>query len=131
MTGCSNLFWNAKEETSPKVEIVTREVPVEIFQPPAPAPIALENIQWHVITEKNLEEKITEIKKILGNEFVVFAMVPQSYENMSYNIQELRRYIREQQQIIIYYRRATTDHLDLDKDGDVDAQDWIKGQESE
>ena len=128
LTGCSNLFWNKEEVVPPQVEIVTREVPVDIFQPPSPAPLQLEDIRWHVITEENLEEKLSEIKGILGNDFVVFAMIPQSYENMAFNIQELKRYIKEQQQIIIYYRKATTSHLDLNKDGKVDANDWLEIQ---
>ena len=41
-----------------------------------------------------------------GN-FVIFGMTPQDYENMAYNLQELRRYIRQQKEIIIYYRDAT------------------------
>ena len=34
-------------------------------------------------------------------------MAPQDYENMAFNLQELRRYIRQQKEIIIYYRDAT------------------------
>ena len=34
-------------------------------------------------------------------------MTPQDYENMAFNLQELRRYIRQQKEIIIYYRDAT------------------------
>jgi hypothetical protein len=34
-------------------------------------------------------------------------MTPQSYENMAYNFQEMRRYIRQQTEIIKYYREAT------------------------
>ena len=41
------------------------------------------------------------------NTFVIFGMTPQDYENMAFNLQELRRYIRQQKEIIIYYRDAT------------------------
>ena len=34
-------------------------------------------------------------------------MTPPDYENMAYNLQELRRYIRQQKEIILYYRKAT------------------------
>jgi len=78
-----------------------------VYQPEPVEPVRLENIQWHVITENNLEEKMAEIKKQLGTGFVVFAMTPQSYENLSYNVQELRRYIREQASIILYYEGVT------------------------
>ena len=42
-----------------------------------------------------------------GGTFVIFGMTPQDYENMAFNLQELRRYIRQQKEIIIYYRDAT------------------------
>lgn len=127
-TGCSSLSLFNKEERPPQIEIITKQVPVDIYQPPPPAPVSLEDVNWFVITEENLEEKITEIKNILGQEFVVFAMVPQSYENISYNVQELRRYIKEQQQIIIYYRTVTTKHQDINSDGVIDSKDWIEIQ---
>jgi len=39
---------------------------------------------------------------------------------MAYNLQELRRYIRQQKEIIIYYRQATQG------DEDTDSEDWIE-----
>jgi apolipoprotein N-acyltransferase len=103
ISGCGQFGTSPVEE----IKVVTVSVPVEIFQPPMPAGVKLENIKWHVITKDNANEKIAEIEKHLGGEFVVFAMTPQSYENMSYNIQELKRFIQEQAEIIIYYREAT------------------------
>ena len=102
LTGCS-LF----RQEQPEVRIRVVPVPMTVYQPEPVEPVRLENIQWHVITENNLEEKMAEIKKQLGTGFVVFAMTPQSYENLSYNVQELRRYIREQASIILYYEGVT------------------------
>jgi hypothetical protein len=42
---------------------------------------------------------------------------------MSYNLQELRRYIRQQKEIIIYYREATQN------DVGTDAEDWLEQNE--
>jgi hypothetical protein len=109
-SGCS--VFSARPD--PEVRILTVTVPTEIYQPPAPPGVKLENIKWHVITRKNAEAKMAEIEKHLGGEFVVFAMTPQSYENMSYNIQELKRYIQQQNEVILYYREATR----LTKDSD-------------
>ncbi len=39
------------------------------------------------------------------------------YELMSYNMQELRRYIREMKEVVIYYRTVTTwDDIDEAED---------------
>lgn len=96
------------EPEIPQVKVITETIKLEIYQPPMPPPIQLEDIYWYVITKKNLEEKITEIEKLLGpDDFVVYGITPQSYENMAYNLQELRRYIRQQTEIINYYRQET------------------------
>ena len=42
---------------------------------------------------------------------------------MAYNLQELRRYIRQQKEIIIYYREATKG------DADTDSEDWLERNE--
>ena len=80
---------------------------LEIYQPPLPPEISLDDVQWFVLTENNMQDKVAEVKRFTGAEFVVFSMTPQSYENMAYNLQEIRRYIRQQTEIIKYYREAT------------------------
>lgn len=103
------------KQPEPEVKVVTVTVPVEIYQPPMPSSVQLENIKWHVITRDNLKEKMAEIEKHLGGDFVVFAMTPQSYENMAYNIQELKRFIQQQSEIIVYYAEATRLTKDKEK----------------
>jgi hypothetical protein len=39
---------------------------------------------------------------------VFFAMSVPDYELMAYNTQELKRYIRELKEVVIYYRTVTT-----------------------
>ncbi len=129
LSGCStlsNFGWGKKAEPEPlppKIVTVTETVPLDIYQPPMPQEISLENVKFFVITKNNLEEKIGEIEKLLGGDFVVFALTPQSYENMAYNLQEIRRYVRQQKEIIVYYREATTEH-----EGTT-AEDWLEKNE--
>lgn len=120
-SGCSLL---KTEKQVPEVKVITQEVPVDIYQPPLPQSIRLEDVKWFVVTEKNLEGKLDEIRRYQGGELVVFSMTPQAYENMSYNLQEIRRYIRQQKEIILYYRRVTQNEKDLNDDGIVDITDW-------
>ena len=42
--------------------------------------------------------------------FVAFSIG--DYEMMSYNMQELRRYIREVQEVVVYYRNVTIKNPD-------------------
>jgi len=60
-----------------------------------------------VVNRKNLEGFLEELEKIQGDSPVFFAFTPQDYEKMSYNLQEVRRYILQQKEVIIYYQRVT------------------------
>ncbi len=108
LQGCSLLRPSTPEPLPlPPVKVITETVQLEIYQPPLPPEIQLDDVQWFVLTESNLQDKISEVKSFTGADFVVFGMTPQSYENMAYNFQEMRRYIRQQAEIIKYYREAT------------------------
>lgn len=105
LTGCG--LWQTKPPPEPEVRVVKEEVKLAIYQPPDPESIQLDDVAWVVITRENLSEKTREIEKITGNGFVIMAITPRDYENFSHNMQELKRYIRQQRAIILYYRDAT------------------------
>lgn len=104
LTSCGILRPQSEPE---EVNISTTPQNIEIYQPALPQPVRLEPVRWLVITESNLQEKLDQLRELQGGNFVVFAMTPQSYENVSYNIQELRRYMGQQTEIILYYREVT------------------------
>jgi hypothetical protein len=109
LPGCSMFGRSQPPEPLPlpPVKIITETVQLEIYQPQLPPEIQLDDVQWFVLTENNMQDKVAEVKTFTGSEFVVFGLTPQSYENMAYNLQEIRRYIRQQTEIIKYYRQAT------------------------
>jgi hypothetical protein len=96
-------------QPEPQIVTVVEKEPLRIYQPPLPQEIDLLNVNFFVITEENLEEKFKEIEKMLDGQFVVFALTPDGYEKMAENFQEVRRYVRQQKELIIYYREATTE----------------------
>lgn len=106
LAGCA-LFSGSRPDPAPPVETVTQRIPQEIYQPPLPNPVRLEDIRWFVITADNLDAQIARIENLQDGDFVVFAVTPRDYENMAGNLQELRRYVRQQREIIEYYREAT------------------------
>ena len=122
----------------PPVKVITEEVKMEIYQPPLPQEIKMEDVNWFVITKNNYEESIQKVEKLLGGEFVVFALTPTGYEAMAYNLQEIRRFIRQQKEIILYYRKATeaadeadewlekNASLQADQEQAPDKQDYIE-----
>lgn len=90
-----------------EVEIITKPIEIEIAQPERPREVKLERPRWFVVNSSNLEEFLEEIKRIQSDEPVFFAFTPQDYEKMSYNLQELRRYVLQQNEIIVYYEKMT------------------------
>ena len=61
---------------------------------------------WHVVTEANFDEFIEKFKKEHGEAWVFYAVSVRSYESMALNLAELKRYIEQQKQIIVYYEEA-------------------------
>ena len=123
--GVGGLFKGKPKEVPviPEVKIVTEEVPMNIYHPPLPQEIKLQDVEFFVISERNLDEQIKKIEKLLDGGFVVFALIPQDYEAMAFNLQEIKRYILQQKDIILYYR-SVTQNDDVDGDGDTDLEDW-------
>ena len=105
----------------PPVQVVTTEIKLDIYQPPLPQEITMQDVTWFVITKDNMEEAIGRVEKLLDGEFVVIALTPLGYESMAYNLQEIRRFIRQQKEIILYYREAT--------DAADEADEWLEKNE--
>ena len=123
LSGCSFLQNDPLPTPEPVIKTVTEYKTLEIYQPPLPKAINLQDIEFFVVTEKNFDDQIARLKKLQGGSYVIFGITPLDYENMSYNLQELRRYIRQQKEIIIYYREATQSGMD------TDADDWLEKNE--
>ena len=70
-----------------------------------PKPLQLTDTQVRVVTKQNLEIFLEQYEKQYGEvAFVVISM--QDYENLALNIAELRRYINQQIEMIVYYEEA-------------------------
>ena len=131
ISGCSLL-----QQAPREVEIITKPVKIDIVQPVLPRPIDLKEPRWYVVSDakiienclKNEEGKsdcklgredlypegytymdkfIDGIKKRHGGDIVFVAMSVEDYEMMSYNTQEIKRYINQLGEVIVYYRNVT------------------------
>lgn len=87
---------------------MTKPVKRQIAQPILPRAIDLKDPYWYVVSKKNLDEFLQRLEKEEG-QVVFFAMSVPDYELMAYNMQEIKRYIQEMKEIIVYYRKVTTD----------------------
>jgi N-acetyl-beta-hexosaminidase len=90
-----------------KVEVISKPIERKIVQPILPRAVALQEPYWYVVSEKNIDEFLERIEKEHGSVVFVAMSVP-DYELMAYNMQELKRYIKELKEVVIYYRKVTT-----------------------
>lgn len=73
-----------------------------------PKPINLTDTRLYVVNQDNLEDFLKEFEAENGNvAFVAFSV--KDYENLALNIAELRRFIKQQGEIIVYYENAVSE----------------------
>ena len=66
----------------------------------------------YVVTEDNLDEFLNEFKEIHGDvAFVALSM--RDYENLALNIADIRRYLQQQGEIILYYEEMVKKEPEL------------------
>jgi len=117
ISGCSLLQQPPRE-----VEIITKPIEIIITQPIMPRPLNLKEPNWYVVSDTRIANKdglypegytyfdkfVDDIKKKHGGDLVFIAMSVADYELMSYNTQELKRYISQLGEVIVYYKDVTT-----------------------
>jgi len=94
-----------------QVEVISKPIERTIVQPIMPREIDLKDPYWYVVSDKNIEEFLTQIEKDQGQVVFVAMSVP-DYELMAYNMQELKRYINELKEVVVYYRKVTVSKND-------------------
>jgi len=92
---------------SKQVEVVTKPIERQIVQPIMPRAVDLKDPYWYVVSEKNIDDLIAQIEKEQCT-VVFLAMSVPDYELMAYNMQELKRYINELKEVVVYYKKVTT-----------------------
>jgi hypothetical protein len=102
MMACSCSLLPTKQ-----IEVTAKPMDRTIVQPVMPREIDLKEVRWLTITPENYEEQFALIEDQEG-ELVFLAMTVPDYETMAYNMQEIKRYITELKDVVVYYRKVTT-----------------------
>ena len=76
-----------------------------------PKPVQLIDTRIYVVNQETLEEFLAEFESVNGNQAFI-ALSIKDYENLALNVAELRRYIEQQKQVIIYYETAVGPNSD-------------------
>ena len=90
-----------------KVDVVSKPIERTIAQPILPRGLDLKTPDWDVVSDKNLDTFLERVEKEEGRLVFVAMSVP-DYELMAYNMQELKRYVNELKEVVVYYRMVTT-----------------------
>ena len=88
-----------------QIEVQTVEVERNIPIQNRPRQLNLSDITWYVVTKENFEEFKKRYEKENGM-FLFYVISVRDYETLSLNMAEIKRYIEQQKQIIIYYEKA-------------------------
>ena len=89
------------------VEIKTVEVERTVPTQNRPSPVKMNNIYFYVVTEQNFEAFKKRFIKENGD-LVGYVLSVRDYETLALNMAELRRYLQQQKEIIVYYEKAVT-----------------------
>ena len=100
ISSCSS--WNPLKTIEVKTVEVERNVPLQN----RPRQLQLNDIHWYVVTEENFAEFKKKFQKENGDPLVAYVISVKDYETLAIDMAEIKRYIDQQKQIIIYYEKA-------------------------
>lgn len=103
-TGCSMM----PQQTRP-VEVVTIAEPPPMYHPPLPLELQLVDIDWEILTPELMEEYLKQLEDGSAPPTAYYSLTSKDYENLSMNMAELKRYLREVLGIVEFYREYDTD----------------------
>ena len=98
-----------------QIEIKTVQVERVIPTQNRPRPLNMNNIKFYVVTSDNFEDFKKRYEKDNGT-FLFYALSVRDYETLAINMAEIKRYIEQQKQIIIYYEKAVAPKPKKEKD---------------
>ena len=103
ISGCSSWSWPKLTQIEVQTVEVERNIPIQN----RPQPITMNTtMKWWVVTEENFKEFKEKFQKENGDPLVAYVLSVKDYETLALNMAEIKRYIEQQKEIIIYYEEA-------------------------
>ncbi len=107
-------------ETKP-VEVVTVITPAAVYHPALPNAISTLPVEWKVLTPQTMQEYLDDLEEGNAPTNAYYGLSTKGYENLSANMAEVKRYIRQVLTIVQYYKNLD-EELDDESDqrgGDI------------
>ena len=99
----------------PKIITVTNTVKTVVPIVAHPKKVQLNDVRIYVVSKINYDTFVKEFESKNGADSYV-ALSIKDYENLSLNFAEIKRYILQQKQIIVYYEKAVAPEPKVEKD---------------
>ena len=115
LSGCSLLGREPYVPETKKVEVVTVTQPAAVYHPPLPNAISTLPVEWRVLTPETMQEYLDDLNEGNAPTNAYYGLSTKGYENLSANMAEVKRYIRQVLSIVQYYK-----NLDEELDDESD-----------
>ena len=99
------MFWSCRDipELKP-VEVITVVKKAPIYHPPLPNQINPVPVEWTVLNPELMQEYLDDLNEGNAPTNVWYGLTTKVYENLSTNMAEVKRYLRQVLSILKYYR---------------------------
>ena len=111
--GCALLGSDPYVPEVKPVEVVTITKPAAVYHPPLPNKVNTKPVEWTVLTPTIMSEYLIDLEKGEAPTNVYYGISPTGYENLSVNMAELKRYIRQVLSIINYFKFQYFFYIDI------------------
>lgn len=99
LTNCSMIPTSTKP-----VEVVTIAEPVPMYHPPLPLEVQMVDIDWEILTPEIMKEYLEDYENGSAPAIAYYSLTSKEYENLSMNMAEIKRYLRDTLSIVKFYR---------------------------
>ena len=103
-SGCSVLGSKRDIPEIKPIEVVTIEKQSPIYHPPLPNQIDPVPVEWTVLTPSLMQEYLDDLEQGNAPTNAWYSLTSKGYENLSTNMAEVKRYLRQTISILKYYR---------------------------
>ena len=104
VSGCSILGSKRDIPQVKPVEVVTVVKKAPTYHPPLPNQIDPVPVEWTVLNAELMQEYLDDLNEGNAPTNVWYALTTKGYENLSINMAEVKRYLRQTLNILKYYR---------------------------
>ena len=113
VSGCSILGSGREIQEVKPIEVVTVVKQAPMYHPPLPNNIDSVPVEWTVLNAELMQEYLDDLNEGNAPTNVWYALTTKGYENLSTNMADVKRYLRQVLSIVKYYRESDKEEQDV------------------